>query len=348
MSTPEKVLRQVIGVSAKPANRQKLLLNGLFQGEKKGSSQHLAVERTPKKNPAGAIAKQFLTGDLRFLRWVLLLLSFVFLSFSSLQEEVQAQDTPDYFRQNCLSCHTIGGGQLTGPDLKNLSKRQERAWLIDFMMNPRAVIDGGDTYAKKIFEESRKLYMPTPPGITRERAEKLLDLIEAESQLEESQFRGLQISTAPFTDADRSSGRAIFLGTQPLETGGAACISCHSMHDSPVLGGGRLGPDLTNIYERLKGRAALSAWLMAPGTETMQPIFKNHPMSSEEINSLAAYFESTTSERPASSSTGQVAFLLLGLSGAVLGVFFLDALWSRRFHSVRRSLVQANTNRGKS
>ncbi len=298
-----------------------------------------------KKNPAETTARQPIFW---FYRRLFLLFPSVLILSSSLQKGALAQDTPDYFRQNCLSCHTIGGGRLTGPDLKDLSKRQERPWLIDFIMNPRAVIDSGDAYAKKILEESRNVPMPTPPGITRERAEKLLDLIEAESQLEESQFRGLQISTAPFTDVDRRNGRNIFLGLQPLEAGGASCISCHSMHDSPALGGGRLGPDLTNIYQRLKGRAALSAWLMAPGTETMQPIFKRHPMSSGEINALAAYFESTTSEQPASSSTGQVAFLLLGLSGAVLGVFFLDTLWNRRFHSVRRSLVQAHTSRGKS
>ena len=29
---------------------------------------------------------------------------------------VRAQDTDDYFRQKCFSCHTIGGGPLTGPD----------------------------------------------------------------------------------------------------------------------------------------------------------------------------------------------------------------------------------------
>lgn len=258
------------------------------------------------------------------------------------------QDTPDYFRQNCISCHTIGGGRLTGPDLKDVTKRQDRQWLARFLMNPRSVIDSGDPYAKKLFEESRNVPMPTPPGITNERAEKLLDLIEAESLLEESKFKGLQISTAPFTDADRVRGKDIFLGPHRLEAGGTACVSCHGMHDTPALGGGRLGPDLTNVYERLKGRAALSAWLMAPGTETMQPIFRNHPLSADEIHALVAYFESTAAERPANSSTDQVAFLLSGLVGAVLGVFFLDALWKRRFQSVRRLLVEANTSRGES
>lgn len=260
----------------------------------------------------------------------------------------RAQDTPDYFRQNCVSCHTIGGGRLTGPDLKDVTKRQDRPWLIKFLMNPRAVIDSGDPYAKQILEESRNVPMPTPPGITVERAEKLLDLIEAESHFEESQFKGLTISTAPFTDEDRAHGRALFLGRERLEAGGAACISCHGMHDLSALGGGRLGPDLTNVYERLEGRAALSAWLMAPGTETMQPIFKNHPLSADEIHALVAYFQSTAAERPEESSAGQVAFLLFGLAGAVVGVFFLDAVWKRRFTSVRRRLVEANTSRGRS
>jgi phosphotransferase system glucose/maltose/N-acetylglucosamine-specific IIC component len=120
------------------------------------------------------------------------------------------------------------------------------------------------------------------------------------------------------------------------------------MFDTPSLGGGLLGPDLTNIYERLKGRKPLSAWLQAPGTETMQPIFKNHPLAEDEIHALVAYFESTTAERPADSSTGRVTFMLCGLIGAVLGVFFLDTIWKHRFHSVRKSLVEANTYRGKS
>ncbi len=340
-----KSLGAVILTPSEPANQRVLALySPLSKSE---------------KSPLGADSWQFSQRDCFFslrehlaLRRNLLtffvIAASLLLSGGASVQEALGQDTPDYFQQNCMSCHTIGGGRLTGPDLKDLSKRQDREWFVNFLMNPKAVIDSGDSYAKKILEESRNIPMPTPPGITRERAENLLDLIEAESQLEESRFRGLQISTAPFTDEDRANGRNIFRGTQRLEAGGASCISCHSMHGLGALGGGRLGPDLTNVYERLKGRAAISAWLMAPGTATMQPIFKSHPLTSEEVNSLAAYFESTTAERPATSSTGQVAFLLSGLIGAVLGVFFLDAIWNRRFHSVRRSLVKANTSRGKS
>ena len=250
-----------------------------------------------------------------------------------------SQDSPDFFRQNCMNCHTIGGGRLTGPDLKNVSERKDREWLIGFMMDPKSAIDRGDPYALKIFEESRNVSMPMLPGMTRERCENLLDLIGAESQLAESQFKGLQISNQPFTDADRAKGRQIFRGRKRLEAGGAACIGCHSMHDLSALGGGRLGPDLTNVYERLKGRQALSAWLVAPATETMQPIFKKHPISRDEIHALVAYFEASAGESPAQPASSRMALLLMGLLGAVAVVFGFDAVWKRRFDGVRQRLV---------
>lgn len=118
-------------------------------------------------------------------------------------------------------------------------------------------------------------------------------------------------------------------------------ISCHTMHDVTALGGGWLGPDLTNVYERLKGRKALSAWLVAPGTETMQPIFKDRPMTGDEIHALVAYFEESAGETPTQPTSSRIAMLLVGLVGAAAAIFGFDAIWKRRFHSVRQPLVDA-------
>ncbi|MCA9056528.1 MAG: c-type cytochrome, partial [Planctomycetaceae bacterium] len=252
---------------------------------------------------------------------------------------LNAQDTPDYFRQNCVNCHTIGGGRLTGPDLKNVAERKDAEWLINFMINPKQVIDGGDAYAQKLVEESRGVVMPTGPGMNRYRAEQILKLIQDESKLPESQFKGLKISTEPFTEQDRQAGQNLFTGLTSLKNGGAACNSCHAMHDLAALGGGRLGPDLTRVYERLKGRAAVAAWLSAPATETMQPIFRNHPLDPDEIHALTAYFEASAEQGEASRSQGRVAFLLLGLCLSAGLIFLCDALWRGRFHAVRRPLV---------
>ncbi len=257
-----------------------------------------------------------------------------------------AQDTPDYFRQNCMNCHTIGGGRLTGPDLKDVISRRDAEWLINFLQNPKAVIDSGDPYAAKLVEDSRGVIMPLAPGMTRYRGEQIVKLIEAESKFEKSQFQGIRISNKPFTAQDRNAGYEIFVGEQRLKNGGAACNGCHSINGLPALGGGHLGPDLTRVFERLKGRKSLAAWLMAPATETMQPVFKNHPLDSDEIHSLTAYFEAAAKYGEADTSVDRIAFLLLGLGVATAMVFAFDAIWKRRFHAVRRPLVDAFSRQG--
>jgi mono/diheme cytochrome c family protein len=249
------------------------------------------------------------------------------------------QETADFFRQNCSSCHTIGGGRLTGPDLKDVTKRKDLDWLAQFIVNPKAVIDGGDPYAGELVKEARGQIMPTIFGMTRERAESLLKLIEAESLLEKSQFIGLQISDKPFTPADLARGKEYFQGTRPFTNGAAACLSCHSLHDAGLLGGGRLGPDLTRAYERLQGRKGLAAWLMAPATSTMQPIFKAHPLQPDEILPLVAYLEESAKLGGEESAVAPLNFFLLGLGGTVVGLVVFDALWKKRFRAVRRPLV---------
>ena len=87
---------------------------------------------------------------------------------------------------------------------------------------------------------------------------------------------------------------------------------------SEALGGGRLGPDLTKVYERLQGRKALSVWLSAPATPTMQAVFRNTPLQAEEILPLVAYLEEAARQGGEDTGVGMVTFLLLGLGGAVI------------------------------
>src|SRR5215472_5657720 len=89
-------------------------------------------------------------------------------------------DDGAWFQQNCASCHTIGGGRLTGPDLKNVTQRRDRGWLTQWLQNPKATVDSGDPYARKIVDDARGVVMPTVNGITPARATTLLDLIDAE------------------------------------------------------------------------------------------------------------------------------------------------------------------------
>ena len=123
-----------------------------------------------------------------------------------------AQEAVDYFRENCVSCHTVGGGRLTGPDLRNVTMRKERDWLVEFLQSPQAMMDKGDPYALKLQQEARGVVMPTLGGMSKDRAQAILAMLDAESKLPKSQFAGMQISDRPFTSYDISQGKAIFTG----------------------------------------------------------------------------------------------------------------------------------------
>lgn len=256
------------------------------------------------------------------------------------------QEAADFFRQNCISCHTIGGGRLTGPDLKGVSQRAERDWLVRFLVNPQAVIDRGDAYAQKLLQESRGVVMPQISGMNPARAEAIVDLIDAESKLEKSQFIGVQITDRPFTAAEVETGRQIFRGERSLKNNGPACLSCHTAQNLGGLSGGQLGPDLTRAFERMEGRKTLAAWLGAPATPTMAPVFKKHPIDSEEILPIIAFLENQAAGGGEDLSAGKLTFLLVGLGGAGLMLVVFDLAWRTRFRSVRKQLVLSSTGRG--
>lgn len=215
-----------------------------------------------------------------------------------------------------------------------------------FLLDPPAILKSGDPYAAKLMEDARGVVMPKPPGITRDLAEQLLDLIAAESKLERSQFAGVQLSDKPFTAADVAHGQQMFLGNQRLSGRGASCISCHSVRDMGALGGGRLGPDLTRVYERLQGKKNLAAWLSAPATPTMQLAFQAHPLDPEEIHALTAFFEDAAWRGGEEDMSGPLAFLLLGIGGAAVSLVGMDAIWRKRFRGVRRFLTGKQIERG--
>jgi len=258
-----------------------------------------------------------------------------------------AQDRVDDFRRNCTSCHTVGGGRLVGPDLFNVTERKDRAWLARFIVDPQGVIDSGDAYALKLLEEARGVKMTPVPGMTLDRAMNLLDLIEAESALEKSQFAGIKISDRPFTAADVEAGSRIFLGIDRLANRGPACVSCHSVNGIGVLAGGKLGPDLNAVFERLNGRKGLATWLSAPPTPIMQSVFSNHPFDEDEILPLVAFFADKAVAPPESGQAATLIFILLGMVGTAGALVLFDVTWRNRFRAVRRTLVPDSPLEGK-
>lgn len=85
------------------------------------------------------------------------------------------------FNTNCAACHTIGKGKLTGPDLKDVTKRLDPDYLFTFIYSSQALINSGDEYAVKIFNEYNKVPMPDHRHLSRENIMDILAFITDKS-----------------------------------------------------------------------------------------------------------------------------------------------------------------------
>lgn len=83
-----------------------------------------------------------------------------------------------YQAKGCIGCHTVGGGRLTGPDLKGVTDRRAYDWFIPWVMNPDSMLKVDPT-AKQLLAE----YM-TPMlgmGVTRDDARALWEYLRQEN-----------------------------------------------------------------------------------------------------------------------------------------------------------------------
>jgi mono/diheme cytochrome c family protein len=259
--------------------------------------------------------------------------------FFLLPRPLLSQDVPRFYEENCSACHSIGGGAQSGPDLKGITSRVERPWLIRFMLDPEAVIHSGDPYALKILKEWDESVMPPTEGLTPELAEAILRYIEGESGAPDA-APAPTVTEAASTPERLSAGRALFVGTQRLSTGGPACIGCHRMSGLPGWNGGRLGPDLTEAHARLRGRAGAAAWLANPPTPVMKGLYRQVSMSSEEREALAAFFAVPPGEAPAAPRRrADLQFAGTGILGALLLAGVFAVVWRARFTGVREPFL---------
>lgn len=241
-----------------------------------------------------------------------------------------------FFRDNCARCHTIGGGRLTGPDLQNVQLRQQREWLVTFLLDPQARIDAGDPYALALLDSARGVVMPQVAGMDTERARSLLDLIEQESALESSEFSTPQVPADPFTDSDRAIGQLLFTGKAPLRSGAPPCSGCHDLAGLEGWGGGRLAPDLSRAWERLGGRSAVADWLQSPasaGTGSGIPMAVAHrPMETSEIHPLSAALEAAARRGTTRPARAQLVFSATAwlIAAAALCLLALLQGWRHR------------------
>lgn len=89
-------------------------------------------------------------------------------------------DGEKLYNTNCASCHKIDS-RLIGPKLAGISQKKSEEWLIKWIQNSQKVIESGDEYANKIYEEYNKLVMPPAP-LNKKETKAVLAYIKNETQ----------------------------------------------------------------------------------------------------------------------------------------------------------------------
>lgn len=64
------------------------------------------------------------------------------------------------YRSRCDSCHTIGGGELLGPDLLGVTQQRERSWLVRWLKEPDKMLEEKDPIALELAARYEGLTMP--------------------------------------------------------------------------------------------------------------------------------------------------------------------------------------------
>lgn len=246
------------------------------------------------------------------------------------------------FQGSCAPCHTIGGGPLAGPDLEGVTAARDRDWLVRWISQPDKMLAERDPIAIELLAEFNNVPMPNM-GLSEAEAAAVLAYLESQS----GQAPGEQPveATAPSQPqpalappvGDSTIGQALFIGVTPLHNGGPPCLSCHSVAGAGALGGGVLGPDLTQVFNRYGGEAGLASVLSTSPFPTMQPIFSDRPLTPEEQAHLGAFLRAASSHQPAQATWQLGALTVAGFIGLIA---LAQVVWRRRLRGVRRPLLE--------
>lgn len=196
------------------------------------------------------------------------------------------------FQQRCASCHTIGGGNLVGPDLKGVTTRRERAWLIRWIREPDKMLAEGEPQATKIFNEFNKVPMPNM-GLTESEAAAVVAHLDSTSGV--AATPPVAGPLVPPTREDVQLGQALFQGTARFASGGPSCISCHHVKNDAVIGGGILARELTTVFSRMGGNG-VRAILGGPPFPVMQAAYQDMPFTEDEVRALVGFLQQADAE----------------------------------------------------
>jgi mono/diheme cytochrome c family protein len=255
-----------------------------------------------------------------------------------------ADSGKDLFEKQCAGCHTIGGGDSGGPDLKGVAAQRSAAWLERVIVEPDKLTLGKDPTQVELVKKYG-FEMPNL-GISRDDARKIIAYLKGGAPPSGKPAKGATVE-APATAAAAAGaaappaeqppvkpeeivvtpelvarGKALFSGRKQFSKGGAPCIACHAF-SYPGMQSGNLAADLTGLYTRM-GEQGVRGVLKSLKFPIMKKAYADRPLTDEEITALIAF----TRDAAARKGGGPAPFPLAGVG--LFAVFMLGMTLYRR------------------
>lgn len=183
------------------------------------------------------------------------------------------------FDANCLACHSVGLGDKVGPDLKDVSKRRSKDWLVRWIDDPAGMMKT-DAVAKELLA---KWKVPMPDAnLAKGDIEAILAYVD-----EVSAAGGMKAEAAApvvLSDAEFAATKRVYFDR---------CAGCHG-----TLRAGATGPKITEDVMVQRGTATLKA-VLTNGTPGGMPAWgKLGVLTEAEIDAMARFLQLPPPEPP--------------------------------------------------
>lgn len=146
-------------------------------------------------------------------------------------------------------------------------------------------------------------------------------------------------SVQAIAEGNIENGQKLFMGYTHFENEGPPCMGCHSVGENGILGGGALGPDLTNVSTERSDTELASilsnyGWNNSP---VMEPIYNQHPLTENEQADLIAFMKASVGQPETDRELEVLGISILATIGAAIAIGFV---YRNRLRSIRATMVE--------
>ncbi|OEK03048.1 hypothetical protein BFP97_16640 [Roseivirga sp. 4D4] len=114
----------------------------------------------------------------------------------------------------CVACHSIGSGNLVGPDLRGVNSRYDQGWLVSFIKSSQTMVANGDEKAIAVFNQFNNIPMPDQ-ALSDDEIKGLLSFIAVRTETLDKEEKAANQVAGPVEKPPADPGLAPAASKQP-------------------------------------------------------------------------------------------------------------------------------------